>query len=75
MAKLLHLRCAPCHFGVHMVEQVARLQVLMKVAINIEVMLRYMLQLQALRKDNVKVVLIHPGPVATSMTKVCVLHQ
>lgn len=27
--------------------------------------------LQALRKDNVKVVLIHPGPVATSMTKVC----
>ncbi|KAL3140439.1 hypothetical protein ABBQ38_004698 [Trebouxia sp. C0009 RCD-2024] len=30
-------------------------------------MLGYMLQ--ALRKDNVKVVLIHPGPVATSMTK------
>lgn len=26
--------------------------------------------LQALRKDNVKVVLIHPGPVATAMTEV-----
>lgn len=34
-------------------------------------MLGSMLQLQALRKDNVKVVLINPGPVATSMTKVC----
>ena len=26
--------------------------------------------MQALRKDNVQVVLIHPGPVATDMTKV-----